>query len=160
MRVVIAPMTAADLEQVLHIERNSFISASWSRESFYTEITRNKYAYYIVARFGESAKVVGYGGIWIIFDEAHITTLAVHPNYRQAGVGTFLMDNLLEKALQNGAGKIFLEVRASNWHARKLYEKFNFKVIDNRKNYYFSEDALVMISELEDRRDSGRKECF
>ena len=148
----ITPMTAAHLDQVLFIERDSFISTSWSRDSFYAEITRNKYAYYIVARFKESAMIMGYGGIWIVLGEAHITTLAVNPYYRRAGAGTIILNNLLEQALLEGAGKIFLEVRASNRNARKLYEKFNFKVIALRKNYYVDEDALVMMLEAADLR--------
>jgi ribosomal-protein-alanine N-acetyltransferase len=150
----ITPMTAAHLDQVLFIERNSFVSTSWSRESFYAEITQNKYAYYIVARFKESTMIIGYGGIWIVLDEAHITTLAVHPCHRRAGTGTIILNNLLEKAFLKGAGKIFLEVRVSNQNARKLYEKFNFKVVALRKNYYFDEDALVMMLEAGNLRSA------
>lgn len=160
MRVVIAPMTTADLDQVLYIEQDSFISTSWNRESFYAEITRNKYAYYTVARLKYSPKVIGYGGIWIVFDEAHITTLAVHPHYRQVGIGTFLLKNMLKTAFAKGAGKIFLEVRVSNAGARRLYEKFNFRVIARRKNYYFDEDALVMMCESSAVRTAEEGSAF
>jgi ribosomal-protein-alanine N-acetyltransferase len=156
----ITPMTAAHLDQVLFIERNSFVSTSWSRESFYAEITQNKYAYYIVARFKESTMIIGYGGIWIVLYEAHITTLAVHPHHRRAGIGTIILNNMLEEAFAKGAGKAFLEVRASNRNAQKLYEKFNFKVITLRKNYYLDEDALVMMLKADDFICSGRKECY
>ena len=147
MQVVIAPMTIADLAQAPYIEQDSFISTSWTRESFYTEITRNKYAHYTVARLMDRPKVIGYGGIWIVFDEAHITTLAVHPSYRRVGIGTFLLKNMLQTAFARGAGKIFLEVRVSNTVAKRLYEKYGFRVIARRKNYYFDEDALIMICE-------------
>ncbi len=160
LQLDITPMTAAHLDQVLFIERNSFASTSWSRESFYAEITQNKYAYYIVARFKGSTMIIGYGGIWIVLDEAHITTLAVHPHHRGAGIGTAILSNMLEKAFAKGAGKAFLEVRTSNRKAQRLYEKFNFKAVTLRKNYYFDEDALVMMLAAKDFTCGGRKECL
>lgn len=144
MLLEVAPMTVDDLTDVLEIEKNSFIFP-WSSISFYEEIRGNNYAYYIVARLPGKGKIVGYGGLWVFFDEGHITTLAVHPLYRHAGTGSFLLDHLLNKALQKGARRVFLEVRDSNQVARSLYEKYNFKVIGRRKNYYLNEDALVMV---------------
>ncbi len=144
MQVEIVPMTVDDLNDVLDIEHNSF-SFPWSRSSFYGEIRENRYAYYIVARSKDDGRIIGYGGIWVLFDEGHITTLAVHPLYRQAGAGSFLLDHMLKKAHAKGARQVFLEVRDSNQAARGLYEKFKFKVISRRKNYYLNEDALVMV---------------
>lgn len=144
MHVEIVPMTVADLDAVLEIEQNCF-PFPWSRSSFYGEIKDNRYAYYIVARLKDNGSIIGYGGLWVIFDEGHITTLAVHPLYRRCGTGSFILEHLLKKASIEGARQVFLEVRASNLAARRLYEKFHFKVISRRKNYYLSEDALVMV---------------
>jgi len=109
------------------------------------EISQNRYAHYIVARVKDDGRVIGYGGLWVLFDEGHITTLAVHPLHRKAGTGSFLLEHMLRKARANGATQVFLEVRDSNLAARRLYEKFKFKVIGRRKNYYLNEDALVMV---------------
>ncbi|MDO9535678.1 MAG: ribosomal protein S18-alanine N-acetyltransferase [Bacillota bacterium] len=147
MELEIAPMTVKDLEEVLEIEIDSF-SFPWSRNSFYTEITGNGYSYYLVCRLKDSKKIIGYGGIWTLFDEAHITTLAVHSLYRQAGIGTLIITRLIKNSLQKGAQKVFLEVRDSNREARNLYEKLQFKVIGKRKNYYLDEDALVMMRDF------------
>ncbi len=144
MQVKITPMTIDDLGDVLAIEKTSFIFP-WSDHSFYGEIKENKNADYVVARLRNNNKIVGYGGLWVFFDEGHITTLAVHPRYRKAGAGSSLLDHLLKKARSRGARKVFLEVRDSNKVARGLYEKFKFRVIGRRKNYYLLEDAVVML---------------
>ena len=151
MELEIVPMTVKDLEEVMEIESDSF-SYPWSRNSFYTEITGNGYAHYLVCRLKDSGTIIGYGGIWTLFDEAHITTLAVHSLYRRAGVGTLIITRLIVNAIHKGARQVFLEVRDSNRNAQNLYEKFQFKVIGRRKNYYYDEDALVMLrvfSEIE-----------
>jgi ribosomal-protein-alanine N-acetyltransferase len=137
-------MTVDDLDDVLEIEQKSF-SFPWSRNSFYMEIRQNRYAYYIVARLKDNGRIIGYGGVWVLFDEGHITTLAVHPLHRKAGIGSFMLEHILRKACTNGATQVFLEVRDSNLAARRLYEKFKFKVIGRRKNYYLNEDALIMV---------------
>ena len=87
MSLTIVPMTTKDLEVVAHIEENAF-EQPWSPHSFRTELIKNDLAYYMVARLKE--KVVGYGGIWVIFNEAHLTTLAVDEPYRRCGVGAAL----------------------------------------------------------------------
>jgi ribosomal-protein-alanine N-acetyltransferase len=137
-------MSVDDLDDVLDIEQSSF-SFPWSRSSFYGEIQKNNFAYYIVARPRGEHRVIGYGGLWVVCDEGHITTLAVHPFYRKTGAGSFMLDHLLKKAREKGARRVFLEVRDSNLAARHLYEKFCFKIIGRRKNYYLDEDALIMV---------------
>ncbi|HPU02032.1 MAG TPA: ribosomal protein S18-alanine N-acetyltransferase [Bacillota bacterium] len=141
----IEPMTLDDLEAVAKIEQDSF-DQPWSLQSFRTELVRNEVAHYLVARVG--GKVVGYGGIWVILDEAHLTTIAVAEPYRRFGIGTALLKALMDKSLSLGARRISLEVRPSNHAARKLYEKFGFTIKGVRKHYYFDEDGLVMFCEL------------
>ncbi|ABB15346.1 ribosomal-protein-alanine acetyltransferase [Carboxydothermus hydrogenoformans Z-2901] len=142
-------MELKDLPQVLDIEKLSYTNP-WSKASFMYEITENPLATYLVAREGD--KVIGYGGIWIVLDEAHITTLAVHPAYRRNGVGKSLLNALLDVAKNRKVRSIILEVRASNFPAQNLYQKFGFKPIGIRKKYYSrpEEDAIVMSLELKE----------
>ena len=139
--VTIDLMTEQDLDRVLLIEKCSF-NHSWSRHSFESEIGRNQLAVYRVARL--EGQVVGYGGIWVILDEAHLTTLAVDQPYRGRGIATSLLLELMENARRAGAKKMTLEVRPSNMAARHLYEKFGFVSKGIRKKYYIDEDALLM----------------
>ena len=143
MTALIRKMTGNDLDQVMEIEYRSF-PLPWSRGSFEREICYNNYSCYIVAGAGENGQVTGYAGSWVFLDEAHITTLAVHPLYRRTGTGSALFSYLLETAHAQGAERVLLEVRDSNEAARRLYEKHGFTVIGRRKKYYFDEDALVM----------------
>jgi len=104
----------------------------------------NDFAFYLVALQGE--KVVGYGGMWIVLDEAHITNVAVHPELRGRGVGRALMMELLSRAVVLGAPGITLEVRVSNQVARNLYKSLGFVEKGMRRKYYSdnNEDAIIM----------------
>ncbi len=145
MSLTIVPMTTKDLEVVAHIEENAF-EQPWSPHSFRTELIKNDLAHYMVARL--EGKVVGYGGIWVIFNEAHLTTLAVDEPYRRCGVGAALLKALMTRSAELGARRISLEVRPSNHAARSLYKKFGFKARGIRKGYYTDEDGLVMFKKL------------
>ena len=95
------------------------------------------------------AAVVGYGGLWLMVDEAHVTSVAVHPQFRGQGLGELLMLSLMEVALRLNARFVTLEVRVSNTVARKLYEKLGFRQAGIRPRYYTdnNEDAVVMWSD-------------
>ncbi len=136
-------MVLEDLDEVIQIEQDSF-PHPWSRKSFQGEILTNRFAYYVVAK-DTGGLVMGYAGLWVLYGEAHITTIAVKPSCRNKGIGSRLMACLLGKAEGKGADKAFLEVRDSNLVARRIYERFGFEVIGKRKNYYVDEDALIMI---------------
>ena len=151
MDVSIEPMTEADLDEVVAIEEASFVRP-WTRRSFQEELTRNSLATYLVAK--REGRVVGYGGIWVILDEAHLTTLAVAPDCRQRGIGSRLLTALMEKAVQAGSRCISLEVRPSNLAARKLYGKYCFRVEGVRKKYHDDEDGLIMFRELNSKGES------
>ena len=144
MPATIEPMILDDLLTVVAIEEASF-TQPWSHQSFKSELTNNQLAAYLVARI--DGNIAGYGGIWVILDEAHITTLAVEEHYRRRGVATLLLGALIEKSCSMGAIRISLEVRPSNHAARQLYEKFGFTVKGIRKHYYFNEDGLIMFKE-------------
>ncbi len=93
--------------------------------------------------------VVGYGGLWLMMDEAHITTLGVAPEYRGKALGEFLLIGLIDVALALGASWLTLEVRVSNTVAQNLYKKYTFKETGRRYKYYTdnNEDAFIMWSD-------------
>ncbi len=146
LSVEIRPMKFEDIDQVDEINRLSF-SNPWSRESFERELSSNRIAYYFVAV--HENKIVGFVGLWIIFQEAQITTIAVHPNYRGRKVGEKLLDFIIDYCQRNLVKNIILEVRVSNTIAQNLYYKKGFKKVGVRKWYYKDgEDALVMVKKL------------
>ncbi len=174
--VVVEPMRLDDVEAVLAIDRLSF-PLPWSASSYRYELTQNTHSYFFVAlaapgaaggaRHGwrerlstllkgpaEAASgsrlVVGYAGFWYIVDEAHISTIAVHPDWRGQGAGKQLLLGLPERALDLNAVKATLEVRVSNTRAQNLYRKYWFEEVGRRRRYYRDngEDALLMTAEL------------
>ncbi len=145
-RLRIRPMTGADLPSVQLIERASF-ATPWPAHAYRQELEGNRLAHYLVATLG--GDIVAYGGIWLMVDEAHITTFAVHPRYRQRRIGERLILSLLDLALDRHAREATLEVRLSNLPARRLYEKYGFRPVGIRPRYYSDnqEDALIMTTE-------------
>ena len=122
------------VEQISELEKICFPEAPWSRESVYEDIQINDRATYMVCMSG--SRVVAYGGFWKILDEGHITNIAVAPEFRQLGIGGFLVDNILKKGKADGIGVWTLEVRESNASAIRLYEKFGFEKIGLFKKYF------------------------
>ena len=139
----IVPMKKEHIEDVMIIEALSF-SIPWSKEALIQEVMYNQLARYLVVL--EDEKVIAYGGMWFILDEAHITNIAVHPAYRGQGRGRQLVAALIDLAGSEGIKELTLEVRRSNEPAISLYESFGFKSIGTRKEFYFDnkEDALIM----------------
>ncbi len=138
----IVDMTSEHLVDICEISIFSF-PIPWSYDSFKREL-KNKLASYLVVIMDN--RVIAYGGIWVILEEAHITNIAVHPDYRCKGIGETLLNALLDKAYARGAKEITLEVRLSNLPAQWLYKKLGFSEEGIRKNYYEDnkEDALIM----------------
>ncbi|BAB04266.1 ribosomal protein S18-alanine N-acetyltransferase [Halalkalibacterium halodurans] len=136
-------MTVDDVDAVVRVEEQTF-TVPWSREAFINEVTNNQFARYVVYEVGE--QIVGYCGVWVVYDESHITNIAIHPDYRGEKRGEALLRYILEFARLLGAKKLSLEVRISNEIAQRLYRKFGFQAGGIRKNYYTDnqEDALVM----------------
>ena len=139
-------MAVADLAEVQAIERASF-TTPWPPQAYRSEIETNRLASYLVAR--ADGHVVAYGGVWLMVDEAHITTFAVHPKWRRRQIGERLLVRLLDAAIGRGAREATLEVRLSNLPARRLYEKYGFRPVGLRPRYYTddNEDALIMTTE-------------
>jgi ribosomal-protein-alanine N-acetyltransferase len=148
MEIELRRLKVEDLDQVLEIEPVAFGSHHWSRQSFINELN-NAGGTYFSAKDPKSGTVCGYSGYWLIGDEAHITTLAVHPDFRRLGVGELLLINDIQSALKVAAKCMTLEVRVSNDSAQKLYYKYGFKSMGLRRKYYQdnSEDALVLWME-------------
>jgi ribosomal-protein-alanine N-acetyltransferase len=156
LRVRVEAMRSDDIPAVHEIERASF-TAPWPTYAFRQELESNRLARYVVARDGEA--VIGYAGLWLMVDEAHITTFAVAPDYRRQGVGEALLQEMLRIAESVGAGVATLEVRVSNLPARRLYEKYGFVPVGVRPRYYTdnNEDALIMTTgELRSREMRAR----
>lgn len=139
----IGPMRRRHLRGVLRIEARVY-PRPWSQALFTSELTLRATRAYFVAREGRT--VVGYGGVMMALDEAHITTIAVDPAHHRRGIGTRLLLALVREALARGATGCTLEVRLSNTAAQDLYRRFGFAAEGVRTGYYADtgEDALVM----------------
>ncbi len=139
----IKQMTTDHIDGVMVVENLSF-KIPWSRQAFVDEITTNNMAMYFVALC--NGQVIGYGGMWKIFDEGHITNIAVHPEFRRCGAASVIIEKILEVSGEKGVKSLTLEVRKSNIAAQNLYQKYGFKPEGIRKGYYSDtgEDALIM----------------
>ncbi len=154
----VEPMQQSDVATVAAIERIVF-TMPWSSSAFGYELRANPLSHYLVARTrsvprsagdqGLDPSIVGYGGFWMMLDEAHVCTLGVHPDWRRHGVGELLLSTMIARAGELNANVVTLEVRVSNLPAQRLYEKYGFSAMGVRKGYYSDnqEDALIMTTE-------------
>lgn len=146
--IFIRPMKMEDIRQVQSIDRMSF-STPWPEHAYRYELLENPASLLWVAEAhlnnGE-LKVVGIIVVWLILDEAHIATLAVHPDFREQGIGSQLLATALKKSIQKGVNQSALEVRAKNEVAQNLYRRFGFEIVGKRRHYYQDnhEDAVLM----------------
>lgn len=165
----IAPMVPEDLDEIMPLERESFTDP-WTRRMYLSDLAENPLATYRVIRSGNGTDfppILGWGGFWLLVDEAHIATVASHPQYRRCGVGEWLMVALLDKAQERGARVATLEVRVSNMAAQKLYDKLGFDVVGMRRKYYRDgEDGLIMTTpalaepEIQARLEAAREDAL
>jgi len=139
------PMKPEDIPEVMEIECSSF-PTPWNEEIFRGDLLDNPNSKYIVGVIDDS--VATYAGIWILNDVGHITTIAVRKDLLRKGLGDVTLIELMELGRKSGVEKFTLEVRESNEEAIRLYEKYGFRRIGRRKNYYkeISEDAIVMCT--------------
>lgn len=177
MRLAVVPMTLEDIPQVLDVDRESY-STPWPASAYRREILHNRNGRYVVLRElregsppaaaheasrsrlpfpfvrrhtkqdQESSPILGYAGMWLMVDEAHITTIAVRDAWRGRGFGELLLASLMESAGEIGAARVTLEVRVSNETAQNLYRKYGFSQEGVRPRYYSddNEDAYVMTT--------------
>ena len=141
-------MELDDLEQIQVIDHLSF-SIPWPATSYRFELLENPGSILWVAEHhsGEgSREIVGMIVVWMILDEAHIATIAVHPQYRGRRIGRELLAVALQEAIEHGAVVSMLEVRANNLVAQALYQDFGFVIVGRRPRYYQDnqEDAVLM----------------
>lgn len=138
-------MTMADIPQVLEIDRLSF-ALPWSQRSYEFEINDNPNGHMVVLAGPEPDQIIGYGGMWMIDGEAHISTIATHPDQRGRKLGEVLLAGMLSRALVDNAEYSVLEVRVSNAPAIALYQKYEYEIVGRRKGYYRdnNEDAFLM----------------
>jgi len=150
MVIEIRSLNISDLEEVMDIEPVAFGSHHWSYQSFVNELN-NSLGRYFAAYDSKTNQLLGYSGFWLVNnnEEAHVTTLAVHPEHRRQHIGERLLINNIVEARKCGARWLTLEVRMSNETAQKLYYKYGFKSLGVRKHYYQDndEDALVLWTE-------------
>jgi N6-L-threonylcarbamoyladenine synthase len=156
MSIVIKQATLLDLPEIMKLETASFANDAWPEETFLSELAA-KHTYYIVAREGE--ELVGYAGLSKLAgsDQADIQTIAVRKDKRGLGIGRKLMDTLTAQATELGAKQIFLEVRADNSVAQKLYRIFGFKQIGTRKKYYQPDDVDAFIMKTDIKRKTNKE---
>lgn len=140
-------MQKSDVDEVMKIEKCAYGEHHWSKDSFYGELS-NELAHYYCA-FSQEGRLLGYAGTWQILDEAHITTIAIAPEFQRRKIGEALLVNAIKDFYKNEIKYVTLEVRVSNEPAIKLYEKYGFKSLGARKGYYQNnnEDALIMWTE-------------
>ena len=144
MRIV--NMNESHVAQVAELEKICF-SDPWSENSVASEL-KNPLSCWLVAE--EDGVVAGYIGSQTVMDESDMMNVAVHPDHRRKGVAESLVNELIEALKKRGSRCLTLEVRASNEHAKALYEKLGFVQVGLRKNYYRNpkEDALILRKEF------------
>ena len=143
----IRPMRLDDLRAVHEIDVLSF-TLPWPESSFRYELQENPRSIQRVAEVQQNRiwQIVGEIVVWLIMDEAHIATIAVHPDFRGNGIAKLMLVDTLKICIEKGIRTATLEVRASNLIAQKLYRRFGFQVVGTRPRYYKDndEDALIM----------------
>ena len=140
--IEITRMTRDDVPEIAELEKICF-TLPWSEKSFRDEMA-NRLAVYFTAK--DNGKCVGYAGFWNVSGEGDVTNVAVLPEYRRMGVGSSLVAEMIKTAEKLKLEMLTLEVRKSNTAAQKLYEKFGFEILGERKRYYSDngEDAYIM----------------
>ena len=145
--IKIKPMQKEDIDKIISIEKSAYGEHHWSKDSFLSELSNDLAKYY--SAFDENNELIAYAGSWQILEEAHITNIAVSPNFRRKYIGEALLKTIINKCYLDMIKYITLEVRVSNIAAINLYEKYGFKSLGVRKGYYQdnNEDALIMWTE-------------
>lgn len=146
MNLTIRKMTVEDIPTVIDLDQKSF-SLPWPERSFRFEVTDNPASRCWVAEL--DGKVVGMIVVWLIVDEAHVATLATHPDFRRQGIGQRLLSDALRHLIEEGAKSSFLEVRESNLAAQEMYRKFGYEATGRRRRYYRDNDEDAILMNLE-----------
>lgn len=156
VEVELSPMRRRHLRSVLRIEAQVY-PRPWSLSLFMSELALRTSRAYMVARV--DGMVAGYAGMMLAGDDAHVTTIAVDPEWHRYKIGTRLLLHMVREAVRRDARHVTLEVRVSNQPAQALYRVFGFRPAGVRKNYYAetNEDALVMWADDVDQPEYTRR---
>lgn len=170
MPLTLRHMDRRDIGDVVRIERRAF-SNPWPTYSFHHEVNVSNCSFMVVLtatprfatmtprprwRFlrwmrGSGERIVGYGGLWVVADEGHVSTIATHPDRRGGGYGELLLCAMILQAVRQSAGYVVLEVRRTNHVAQALYTKYGFGIVGAKRGYYADgEDGLLMRLDLDD----------
>ena len=143
----IREMENSDIEAVMEIDEKIF-NTPWNKRIFDYEINENKFAHYFIVETNQT--IIGYIGLWIVYEDAQITNVAILEDYRGYKIGEHLFGYAVQYAQNQGAERLSLEVRVSNKIAQNMYEKFGLVPAGIREKYYTddNEDALVMWVDL------------
>lgn len=149
--MLIRAMNEDDLFDVVTLEEELF-SSSWSLSDFTYELLENDFSFNFVLE--NDSCLIGYVGVWLMYEQAQITTIGVSPHYQRQGYGRLLMNTMIDLAICHGCETMSLEVRVSNEKAIALYQSLGFTIEAIRKNYYQDnhEDAYLMMKRLEDKK--------
>lgn len=144
----IREMVVNDLDCVVELEKQLFTSA-WEYNDFLYEIKENQFAFYYV--LVDHDQIIGYVGLWMMYEQSQITTIGVDQHYQGHGYGHQLLNEMIKIACQHQCDVMSLEVRVSNHTAIRLYESCGFEKVTLRKDYYQDnhEDAYLMLKRLE-----------
>lgn len=180
--LVLRPMRLSDIMQVTGIERHAF-STPWTARTYAYEIAESDYSYMMVLALTNPAPrqdmisrmmrllgyepsqnelIVAYGGLWHWYEEAHISTIASHPNHRRQGYGELALIGMIQRAITLQAAYVALEVRVSNLNAQALYTKHGFQIAGIKPRYYSDngENAYDMRLPLTDGNCQRATDAF
>ena len=154
MDYLIRKMESKDLDVVKSIDKLAFPNP-WPENAYNYELDQNPNArlWVVEDQQGIEKTVIGFAVVWVVIDEAHIGTIAIHPDFQNRGIGKKFLSFICQELVDENINKIFLEVRQSNYSAIRLYEKFGFVIDGERKRYYRDngESALLMSCTLKSR---------
>lgn len=140
MKRTFKKLTKDNINDVYEIEKSAF-SSPWSLKMIEEEEKNELAKFYILY---ENEVAIGYFGILKVLDEGNVLNIAVKKEFQQKGYGNILMEKLLSEMEEENLTFLTLEVRESNLKARKLYEKFGFKIVGERKNYYDNNETAIL----------------
>jgi ribosomal-protein-alanine N-acetyltransferase len=144
MSYTIKPMISADIPAVTELEQSAY-QTHWSKRDIHREIEQNQFAYNFV--LWKDSILIGVCGFWLLANEAHITTVAIHPQWQRQQLGDWLLLHLIIEADNLGADVVTLELRRSNYRAEALYHKYRFEKVGYRAHYYDDgDDALILTT--------------
>ena len=141
--MILREMTYDDLSAIAALEAELF-KEPWTQADFQRELDENEFANYYIAEI--NGEIAGYFGLWLLFDQAQITTIGTAKKFQRQHVASFMMEAIDQMCVENECEFLSLEVRVSNTPAQNLYKKFGLEIVSVRKDYYSDhEDAYLMV---------------